>query len=242
MANADQALREDLLAEVEAAWIGRRDATVVDRLAAQHPEYAEDLYEFFADLFFAERRDKISEEGESGLGESLERWFEEKGQHIAREAAESARSATSATLPTDPAAQDAIEPADSNATGTQTEDARESARPYLALVEDHTGLDTNEIAERLGDGYTAELLLLTQRYPQLYPAPVRSEFASRTEQQFGIPSEQVLLSFEYQPELRVAASRSKAYGASPSTWEDLLQRAGLTPERQRSWADLAKER
>lgn len=242
MANADQALREDLLAEIEAAWIGRRDATVVDRLAAQHPEYAEDLYEFFADLFSAERRDNIPAEVENELGESLERWFEATGQHIAREAAEAALSATPTTPPAAPAAPDATEPARSNATGTETEDARESARPYLALVEDHTGLDTGEIAERLGDGYTVELLLLTQRYPQLYPAPVRSEFASRTEQQFGIPSEQVLLSFEYQPELRMAASRSKAYGASPLTWEDLLQRAGLTPERQRSWADLAKER
>src|SRR5687768_8247510 len=126
MANAE-ALREDLLLEVEAAWIGRREATVVDRLAALHPEHAETLYEFFAEVFFAERRDKIPEEVENQLGESLERWFEEKGQYITREAAEAARSATPTTPPATPAAPDAIEPAGSNATVTETEDARESA-------------------------------------------------------------------------------------------------------------------
>jgi hypothetical protein len=239
MANADQALREDLLAEVEAAWIGRRDATVVDQLAALHPEYAEDLYEFFADLFFAERRDEIPAEVENQLGESLEHWFEEKGQHIAREAAEAARSANPTTPPAVPTAQEAVEPADP--APAATEGARESARPYLVLVEDRTGLETAEIAEKLGDDCTAELLLFTQRYPELYPPPVRREFASRTQRLFGIPAEQVLQSFEYQPELRIAASRSKGYSSPPATWEDLLLRVGLTPEKQRSWADLAKE-
>lgn len=36
-----------LFAQIETAWEERGDAGVVDRLAAEHPEYAEELYSFF---------------------------------------------------------------------------------------------------------------------------------------------------------------------------------------------------
>jgi len=38
-----------------AAWTSTREDRLVDKLAAEHPEYAEELYEFFADLVEAEQ-------------------------------------------------------------------------------------------------------------------------------------------------------------------------------------------
>lgn len=37
-----------LCAEIEIAWADRQDDTVADKLAAQHPEYARSLYDFFS--------------------------------------------------------------------------------------------------------------------------------------------------------------------------------------------------
>lgn len=50
--NAD--LLYALCVEIETAWNDRRDGTVVDRLAADHPALASELYEFFALLIQAE--------------------------------------------------------------------------------------------------------------------------------------------------------------------------------------------
>jgi hypothetical protein len=239
MANPDQALLDDLLAEVEAAWIGRRDATVVDRLAAQHPQHAEELYEFFAELFFAERGDNVPTGLEDALGESLDRWFEERGRHIANEAVEAARSAEASTPPEPSPVTDAAASAPPSPTPSGGEGARASARPFLTLVEETTGLEAEEIAERLGD-LTAEFLLFTERYPELYPFPVRRELGRRTQRLFGIPVEEVILAFEYRPEIRIAASRSRGYTGRPASFEELLRRAGLSFEQQRYWTNLAR--
>ena len=50
--NAKDALLDRMFAETERAWIDRRDASVVDRLAAEHPEHAAELYELFSALLF----------------------------------------------------------------------------------------------------------------------------------------------------------------------------------------------
>ncbi len=47
-AQFDRDTLDRLCAEVEIAWADRRDDAAVDRLAAQHPEYARSLYDFFA--------------------------------------------------------------------------------------------------------------------------------------------------------------------------------------------------
>lgn len=238
MANPDQALLDDLLTEVEAAWIGRRDATVVDRLAAQHPQHAEELYEFFADLFFAERGDNVPAGLEDGLGESLDRWFEERGRHIASEAVEEVRT-DEAPTPEPTPATDAVASVAPISTPSGREGAHSSARPFLTLVEEVTDLDAEEVAARLGD-VTVDFLLFTERYPELYPLPVREEFGRRAEGLFGIPTEVVLLAFKYRPEIRMAASRSRGYTGRPASFEELLRRAGLSFEQQRYWTNLAR--
>lgn len=47
-AQFDRDTLDRLCAEVEIAWTDRRDDSAADRLAAQHPEYARALYDFFA--------------------------------------------------------------------------------------------------------------------------------------------------------------------------------------------------
>lgn len=53
--NRDSDLLFTLCERVEITWNARRDAAIVDQLAAEHPSYAEALYEFFALLIQSER-------------------------------------------------------------------------------------------------------------------------------------------------------------------------------------------
>lgn len=238
MANPDQALRDELFAEVEVAWIDRRDATVVDRLAAEHPDLAEELYDWFADLFSAERPERrLPLEVEDALGESLERWFEEHGRGIAREAAAAARG--DRTPPTDPTLPVAASGETLPQASTEDEATSTSELPFLSLLEEQTGLDADEIAEAIGD-CSAAFLMLTERYPALYPPRVRAELAARAERLWNVAAAVCLRCFEHRPQLRLAASRKKGYSGPPRNFDELLRRADLTLPQHRYWAELAK--
>lgn len=86
MATASQPL-DDLLAETERAWLDRRDAGVVDRLAAEHPEHAEELYAFFSGLVFGEDEGAVPEELARQAAERTRSWLDDEGFERAREAA-----------------------------------------------------------------------------------------------------------------------------------------------------------
>lgn len=86
MQNAAQHL-EDLLAETERAWLDRRDATVVDRLAGEHPEHAAALYEFFSGLVFGPREDAVPGELARQAAERTRAWLAGEGRERARHAA-----------------------------------------------------------------------------------------------------------------------------------------------------------
>src|SRR6201999_1413910 len=53
MGEDSEDLLPPFLEEIEAAWNARGDAEVVHRLAAAHPQLAQEFYEFFADLLDA---------------------------------------------------------------------------------------------------------------------------------------------------------------------------------------------
>lgn len=82
---------DDLCAAAERAWTDRRDPTTVDRLAAEHPEHAEELYDFFADLVVG-AREAIPREAARRAAERTRRWLGEEGFDRALAAARRPRS------------------------------------------------------------------------------------------------------------------------------------------------------
>lgn len=76
--------KDEVFADLEAAWIGDRDASAVDRLAAAHPQHSEELYAFFADMVLGERE-------QAPVGFDALAWLEREGHEIGRQAAEAAR-------------------------------------------------------------------------------------------------------------------------------------------------------
>ena len=86
MATAAHSL-DELLAQTERAWLDRRDAGTVDRLAAEHPEHAEELYAFFSGLVFGDVEGAVPGELAQEAVERTRAWLDEEGFERAREAA-----------------------------------------------------------------------------------------------------------------------------------------------------------
>lgn len=230
MATMDDEILDALYAEVEAAWIGRRDPSVVDRLANEHPRFSEELYGFFADLVLGEGEEGVLEDAEGAPRWSVQEWLEREGHQIGRDAAAAARDGT-----TPPDAPPAL-PIPPAATGSG------ATRSLFTLLEDATDLDGRDIADQIGPHVTLEFLLATGQHPELFPMRVREELARRAEQVFGISATTSLSSFDYVPVRHLrAASRSQAFGAGPSSFRDLLRRCGLSAEQQMYWISIAKE-
>lgn len=65
-----------LFAQIETAWEERGDAGLVDRLAAEHPEHAEELYSFF-DAITADDEELPPGAGEAAVRNTLD-WLKEE--------------------------------------------------------------------------------------------------------------------------------------------------------------------
>ncbi|HZS08491.1 MAG TPA: hypothetical protein VFD58_26895 [Blastocatellia bacterium] len=78
-AQYDREALDRLCAEIEIAWEDRRDDTAVDRLAAQHPEYARPLYDFFS-LLVALELDEQPVKVESNVRSFLEYLCQRTGE------------------------------------------------------------------------------------------------------------------------------------------------------------------
>lgn len=85
---------EALLEVIERAWYDAKDASVVDRLAAQHPEYSSELYEFLA-LLVADELEPAETEEESSIWSPGRNWLENEGFELVRQIAVDERNRTS---------------------------------------------------------------------------------------------------------------------------------------------------
>lgn len=69
-----------LLAEIEARWVNDQNHETVDKLAAENPQYAEELYEFFEFLVKSEfEPDEVSSDEERESEKQLIVWLELEG-------------------------------------------------------------------------------------------------------------------------------------------------------------------
>jgi len=203
-----------LLEQLEATWYMSRDSRLVDRLAADHPAHAEELYEFFADLVQAELdRDRPRPEF-AAADERARRWLESGGFQAAAAAKAAAASSSNATNAGSP---------------TST-----TARPLLRLLRDETGESVGSLASALQ--LTSDFLVEISEHADVVPMAARLEIARRIEGAHGIDCARSLEALQVPGrQFQRAASRDRPYSSHVPTFEELVQRSSLDAARKQEW-------
>jgi hypothetical protein len=204
-----------LLAEcelaIELAWYESMDDSPVHRLALAHPEIADELYEFFADVIEAEDYldDPLPE-----LAESARRM---------REAVHAAQAAR--------AAHEAHAAPGKNETPKKT---------FLALLRDASDEPVGTIAKSMdlaADFLVDASDHGTKLPPRVREELVRRLRRVRLIKEIDVAV--ALASFDAPAKLRRAASRKGPYRHVEVTYRDLVERSSMSDEEKRYWLALA---
>lgn len=221
-------LPENLCAQLEAAWISGRDDAAVDRLAAEHPEHAEALYDFFALLIESELAAPAAQPGAEESAARTMAWLREEGfalaNRIARDESAKMREPT-------PTASAAVGDADE-----LTPASRVQAAPlaYLGLLQERTGRDVDEITG--GMETEASIIKFVQRQPADRLPRVRKEIVGRGARVWGVGEDEGAEALALQMPL---AALRKSSGES-LTYEQVVNRSGMSEEQKRFWLELAE--
>jgi hypothetical protein len=202
-----------LLAQIETAWEERGDAELVEQLADQHPEFAEDLFAFF-DAILSEDDELPPGVGAAAVRDTME-WLKEE-HAIARGGSAPAETAAAA------------------------ESGPSPPQDLLGLLCGETGKSPTAVAAEMEDTPLG-LIVMFARYPELVPPGPRRAFARRAHRVHQVSRDKVTRKFEETAEFARAASRTGAYSSGPTSYEELLNRAGLSPELRALWLRLQTE-
>lgn len=230
-------LVDRLFAEIERAWIDRHDRTTVYKLADEHPELRDQLYEFFEDLVLGLGREPSSEAHKAEA--QVADWLRSTGVGIARDAALEMQAA--GTTPTEsPQMLRTVEPAggERNSTRGLESGGAQKDETWLAFLKRRTGQGIVGVARSLTNAST-EYVAMVSRYPHLVPQGVKQELARQVEERWGIASRDSLDLLEAPPRLVKAASRSEPFGPEPKSFEELLGRSALTDSQKQAWLRYA---
>lgn len=211
MPSTEQQILSRLLAEIETAWEEHGDASLAERLASEHPQYAEELFAFM-DAILEEDAELPTGAGAAAVRQTLNWLAEERREE-----------AVAATPEREPAGAAAGPPQD-----------------LVGLLVNESGREPMEIVQAIADT-TLELLAVFAQYPRLVKPLARRAFATRAERGLGVDRRQILTKFEEPQPLARAASRRGGYGAEPQSYEDLLDLAGLRGELRALWRRLGDE-
>ena len=211
MPSTDKPTLSRLLAEIETAWEERGDASLVERLAVEHPEHAAELFAFM-DAIMEEDAELPAGAGAAAVTNTLA-WLAE--EHRGPMAAE--------------------QPPERPNKG-----AGSTPQDLMGFLVVESGRGPAEIADALGDT-PIELLAVFAQYPRLVAPPARRALAERVERGLGIDRRRVTAKFDESSEFARAASRSGGYGAGPKSYEDLLNIADLKGERRALWLRLGED-
>ncbi len=230
-------LIEKLFAEIERAWMDRRDRTTVYKLADLHPELRDELYEFYEDLVLG--ASDVSSGDSAAADARVASWLGTKGFGIARAAAAEAQAGASTTLtPGSVFGADAQAPrTESSPKGTLAGSSPKKDEPWLAFLKRRTGHGVPGLAQGLTNA-TAEFVVLISRHPRIVPPAVKRELARQVEELWGISAHESLTCLASEPRLIRAASRPTEFEQEPSTFDELLNRSHLTSTQKQAWLSL----
>jgi len=224
---------ERLFAEIERAWMDRRDRTTVYKLADLHPELRDELYEFYEDLVLGANDTSSRDAGAADA--RVADWLRTTGFGIARAAAveAQARPTTTVTPGSLSEANQQVHDSDGSPKATATGSPKED-EPWLAFLKRRTGDSLPGLARGLTNA-TAEFVVLVSRHTRLVPPGVKRELARQVEERWGISANESLTCLASGPRLVRAASRSTAFDPEPSTFDELLNRSNLTSAQKQVW-------
>lgn len=232
--DSDRDLLANLLGQIERAWIDRHDRMLVYKLSEKHPEFRDELYEFFEDLILGPSDDvkKGIEEAE----ERVDQWLQSSGLDIAKAAAMQewgkrvTSGSTSSAAATSLDNETAVEKVLMGEGKTQT---------FLMFLRRRLGQKLPELAKSLPH-VTTEFLVLVSRHPTLVPEQAKQAFAQFVEECWRIPVKETFVYLAGEPRILRAASRSEPFGNEPSSFQELLERANLNAEQKMFWLKLTK--
>jgi hypothetical protein len=206
--------------EIERGWNAGRDHELVHRLAAEHPELAEALYEFFADVV----------QGADDLGRVRPEYAahdRKVREYLEREGYQRAASAAFAAPPTE-----------TPASGNKEETPTASQSPtFLALLRKRTGKSVDSLAAALD--VTPDFLVVLSENGPILPPQARRELARRAMEIHSLNESDLLTSFSIAPRpMQRAASRRKAFISKGITYAVLVNSSGLDPAQKKFWLTL----
>lgn len=212
-----------LMEEIESAWTARRDNTLVHELAAKHPDLAEELYLFFADVVGVPEALGDKPERLGAIAQRIEKWVESEGFTLA------AAARSSATETTQPSGRQPAQPAT----------PVPKIKSFLGFLKESTGEGAVDLAAALD--ITVDFLADLSTNAAVLSNRARIELAKRAHKARGIDERLLLSSLELAStsQLQRAASREAAYNRPSLTYEELVTRSRLDAERKRFWLELA---
>lgn len=228
----NQDLLQQLLEQIERAWFDRRDRNVVTELTRKHPEFQAELQEFFEDLSVepetAENADPEIIEAEGRVYE----WLQSRGIDEALAVASALRQQTTSTCESNPSTPVAGR---HEQRSPDQKSGERSPETWLMFLRRRIGRKVTEIAALLPN-VNLEFLSLVSRYLSIIPDRVKITLAQSVQERFGLPAEQSLeCLFAPTPLAKRGASRRLPSDRDPTSFEEVLERAALSPTEKDFW-------
>ena len=208
-----------LMEEIERSWMEDRDESVVDRLAGEHPEFAEELYLFFATIVDAPDQLELSRPDLAQSAAQTRDWLEREG--FARAARSSAEERSTETTSTPP-----------------RETTELPAPTFVALLR-QTGAPLSTLAAEMD--VTLDFLVELSRHAALVPLGAKRELATRAHRALNLDVARSLASLEAPVELQRAASRKGAFSSARMTFDDLVLQSQLSADQKNYWLQLGQQ-
>ena len=120
-----------------------------------------------------------------------------------------------------------------------SETLTEEPLPLLGAYKKRTNMKPAAIATALGVSVT--FISDLNRHAKTVPETWRKALAKVAKEALDIPTTVTLQAFEQPFVAPRAASRDEAYKKDPTTWEQILERSGMSEDRKIYWRDLLEK-
>jgi hypothetical protein len=228
--DSNHELLSNLCSQIERAWFDDHNRLLVYELGHKHPEFRDELYEFFEDLVLGPDTATIeTEEAE----DRVDQWLQAFSLEILRTAAAKEWAMRVTTGATSSAVSD-----NNETTVTEEKVAGKNENENFQLFL------RRRLHQRLVDlvvswpNVTTEYLVLVSRHTALVPERVKETIARYVEERWQIPIRESLIYLDAEQTVLRAASRKQPFEKEPSDFQELLERAGLSAEQKSFWLKL----
>jgi len=227
--DSNQELLSNLCSQIERAWADDHNRLLVHELGQKHPEFRDELYDFFEDLVLGPGTATIEiEEAE----DRVDQWLQASSLEILRTAAAKELAMRVTTGATSSAVSD------NNETTVEEKVAGKNENFQLFL--------RRRLHQKLVDlvvswpNVTTEYLVLISRHTALVPERVKETIARYVEERWQIPIRESLKYLDAEQTVLRAASRKQSFEMEPSDFQELLERAALSAEQKSFWLKLMR--